>query len=178
MEDYNLRYPIGEFDKPAVITIPVLENWIETIGSFPGFLGLEVVMLTDEQLDTPYRTGGWTIRQVVHHCADSHMNAFARFKFALTEENSVIKPYKEALWAELYDSRSLPVASSLSILKGLHQRWYQLLKSLDEASLKRKYIHPERGQEFALDVAIGMYAWHSSHHLAHIKSIKRRMHWK
>ncbi|MGV3762672.1 YfiT family bacillithiol transferase [Parapedobacter sp.] len=156
-----------------MITTHVLENWMETIGSFPELLSLEVALLTDEQLDTPYREGGWTIRQVVHHCADSHMNAFVRFKLALTEDNPVIKPYHEALWAELHDTKSLPVASSLFILKGLHHRWYQLLKSLDDASLKRKYTHPERGQEFALDETIGMYAWHCNHHLAHIKSVKR-----
>lgn len=120
MEEHYLKYPIGQFDKPAVITRHVLENWIETIGSFPELLSLEVALLTDEQLDTPYREGGWTIRQVVHHCADSHINAFIRFKLALTEDNPVIKPYEEALWAELSDSKSLPVASSLFILKGLH----------------------------------------------------------
>jgi len=177
MEEHNLRYPIGKFDKPPVITTHVIENWIETIGSFPELLSLEVALLADEQLDIPYREGGWTIRQVVHHCADSHMNAFVRFKLALTEDNPVIKPYNEALWAELSDSTSLPVASSLFILKGLHYRWYRLLKNLDGASLKRKYTHPEHGQEFALDEVIGMYAWHCSHHLAHIKSVKRREHW-
>jgi hypothetical protein len=174
MEEHNLRYPIGQFDKPPVITTHVLENWIETIGSFPELLSFEVALLADEQLDTPYREGGWTIRQVVHHCADSHMNAFARFKLALTEDNPVIKPYNEALWAELSDSKSLPVAPSLFTLKGLHYRWYNLLKNLDKESLKRKYTHPEHGQEFTLDEAIGMYAWHCSHHLAHVKSVKRR----
>ncbi len=174
MEEHYLRYPIGQFDKPPVITTNILENWIETIGSFPELLSLEVALLSDEQLDTPYREGGWTIRQVVHHCADSHMNAFVRFKLALTEDNPVIKPYDEASWAELSDSKSLPVAPSLIILKGLHYRWHTLLKSLDEESLKRKYTHPEHGQEFALDEAIGMYAWHCNHHLAHVKSVTRR----
>jgi len=174
MEGHYLRYPIGQFDKPTVITRHVIEKWIETIGSFPELLSFEVALLADKQLDTPYREGGWTIRQVVHHCADSHMNAFVRFKLALTEDNPVIKPYDEASWAELSDSKSLPVASSLFILKGLHYRWRTLLKSLDEESLKRKYTHPEHGQEFALDEAIGMYAWHCNHHLAHVKSVTRR----
>ena len=174
MEGHYLRYPIGQFDKPTVITRRVIEKWIETIGSFPELLSFEVALLADKQLDTPYREGGWTIRQVVHHCADSHMNAFVRFKLALTEDNPVIKPYDEASWAELSDSKSLPVASSLFILKGLHYRWRTLLKSLDEESLKRKYTHPEHGQEFALDEAIGMYAWHCNHHLAHVKFVTRR----
>ena len=173
MDEYHLKYPIGQFNKPLVITPDIIESWIETIGSFPELLSLEVALLTDEQLDTPYRQGGWTARQVVHHCADSHMNAFVRFKLALTEDNPLIKPYHEALWAELDDSKSLPVAHSLSILKGLHYSWHVLLKSIDNDSLKKKYTHPEHGQEFALDEAIGMYAWHCSHHLAHVKSVKR-----
>lgn len=177
MNEYHLKYPIGKFDKPPVLTTQLVENWIETVGSLRELLSFEVALLSDEQLDTPYREGGWTIRQVVHHCADSHMNAFVRFKLALTEDNPIIKPYNEALWAELSDGKSLPVASSLFTLKGLHYRWYSLLKNLDKESLKRKYIHPEHGQEFTLDEAIGMYAWHCSHHLAHIKSVKRREHW-
>lgn len=169
----NLRYPIGQFVKPAVISKAEVANWIEVIATFPEKLQNEIETLADNLLETPYREGGWTLRQVVHHCADSHINAFIRFKLALTEDNPVIKPYDEALWAHLGDSKSLPVAYSLSILKGLHYRWHVILKNMDDEKLKRKYTHPEHGREFTLDEAIGMYAWHCNHHLAHIKLISK-----
>lgn len=171
MENQNLRYPIGQFIKPANIEQSHLDDWIETIGSFPEMLDNILEIISESQLDIPYRKDGWTVRQVVHHCADSHINAFIRFKLAITENNPVIKPYEESLWAELNDSKYQPINSSLFIIKGVHHRWYVLLKSLDENTLKRKYIHPEHGREFTLEEAIGMYSWHCQHHLAHIKSI-------
>lgn len=174
MKDHNLKYPIGQFVKPLVITKAELENWTEVIGAFLEVLRNEIEPMPDYLLDTPYREGGWTVRQVIHHCADSHINAFIRFKLALTEDNPVIKPYNEALWAELGDSKSLPVEFSLSILKGLHHRWYVVLKNMDDEMLKRKYTHPEHGTEFTLEEAIGMYAWHCNHHLAHIKLVSNK----
>jgi len=174
MSEHNLKYPIGHFVNPVLISRAELVNWIEIIGRFPEVLQNEMETLSDTLLDTPYREGGWTIRQVVHHCADSHINAFIRFKLALTEDNPVIKPYNEALWAEISDSKSLPVEFSLSILKGLHYRWYVVLKNMDDEMLKRKYTHPEHGTEFTLEEAIGMYAWHCNHHLAHIKLVKHQ----
>jgi len=173
MKDQNLKYPIGKFVKPLVISKEELEKWIEIIGTFPEALRNEIEPMADNLLDTPYREGGWTARQVIHHCADSHINAFIRFKLALTEDNPVIKPYNEALWAELIDSKFLPVKFSLSILKGLHHRWYVVLKNMDDEMLKRKYIHPEHGTKFTLEEAIGMYAWHCNHHLAHIKLVNQ-----
>ncbi|OJU72600.1 MAG: metal-dependent hydrolase [Bacteroidetes bacterium 47-18] len=174
MKDQNLKYPIGRFVKPSVISKVELHNWIEIIGAFPKALKNETEPMPDNLLDTPYREGGWTARQVVHHCADSHINAFIRFKLALTEDNPIIKPYNEALWAELSDSKFLPIQSSLSVLEGLHYRWYILLKNMDDEMLKRKYTHPEHGTEFTLDEAVGMYAWHCNHHFAHIKLVSQK----
>lgn len=167
----NLKYPIGKFIKPPNISTAILENWIEIIKSFPEAIKSETETKSDTFLDTPYREGGWTVRQVVHHCADSHMHAFIRFKLALTEDNPIIKPYNEALWAELYDSKFLPIQSSLTILEGVHYRWYMLLKNLDKFLLKRNYIHPEHTTAYTLEEAIGMYAWHCKHHLAHIQLV-------
>lgn len=172
----NLRYPTGRDKKPENITAAMLAEYVSTIESFPAWLAAAVNELTDDQLDTPYRPDGWTIRQVVHHCADSHMNALARFKFALTEEAPVIKPYLEAAWAGLPDSR-MPVDVSLQLLSGLHSRWTFLLKTLRPAQLERTYVHPEHGISFRLDEAMNHYAWHCRHHLAHVTSLKERMGW-
>lgn len=172
----DVRYPIGQFEKPNFINKQELSGWIRIIAEFPQEIASEVLSLTDEQLDTPYRDGGWTVRQVVHHCADSHMNAFIRFKLALTETNPTIKPYYEALWAELPDSK-IQLEPSLNLLKGLHERWSKLLESLDDEDLKRTYNHPELGRPIPLDEVIGMYAWHCNHHLAHITVLKRNQKW-
>jgi hypothetical protein len=175
MTTQDLKYPIGHFVKPEHITPDHINNWIETIGSFPKVLQKEVISIPDDFLDMPYRENGWTVRQVVHHCADSHINAFIRFKLALTEDNPIIKPYDEALWSELDDSKRLPVELSLSILRGLHSRWHSILKNLDKADFKRIYTHPEHQKEFTLDEATGMYAWHCNHHLAHIKLVSTKI---
>jgi hypothetical protein len=174
----ELKYPMGKFVKPESFTPEILNHYIRNIESFPSRLRTEVEHLTDEQLDTRYRAGGWTIRQVVNHCADSHMNSFTRFKLALTEDTPTIKPYFEARWAELADSKNMPIEPALKILEGLHQRWVVILKSLTKEELEKKYIHPEQGKELRLDGTIGLYAWHCNHHLAHITTLKKTRNWE
>lgn len=173
----TLRFPIGPFKKPTLITAELLQSYITDIASFPNHLRSEVENLTQMQLDTPYREGGWTIRQVVNHCADSHMNSLIRFKLALTENQPTIKPYDEARWAELADSNHMPVEPALKTLEGLHERWVVLLNSLTNAMLERIFIHPEHGKAFRIDETIALYAWHGKHHLAHITTLKDRMGW-
>ena len=179
MEDStdNFRYPIGAFTEPAIINESSLQAWIHDIAAFPERLSSAVEGLTTEQLDSPYRPGGWTLRQVVHHCADSHMNSWIRFKLALTEDKPVIKPYMEDLWAELPDSKLMEIGPSLSLLQALHTKWVFLLRSLSEQDLQRVYVHPQMGKEYRLDLAIALYAWHCNHHLAHILSLKARKGW-
>ncbi|EON79001.1 hypothetical protein ADIS_0594 [Lunatimonas lonarensis] len=170
------RYPIGKFEKPDLITSQLLADWIDSLSVFPAALTQEVINLSASQLNTPYREKGWTVRQVVHHCADSHMNAYIRFKLALTEQNPVIKPYEEALWALLPDSE-MDIAPSLSLLTGLHARWSSLLKGMSASDFSKTYQHPEMGVAVRLDEATGMYAWHCKHHLAHILMLKRSAGW-
>jgi len=178
MKINHLKFPIGEFKKPDTLTSEILGKYIKDIESFPKRLRAEVENLTDEQLDTPYRPDGWTIRQVVNHCADSHMNSLTRFKLALTEDKPTIKPYFEERWAELADSKTMPIDSALLMLEGLHKRWTVLLKSLTDDDLKRSYFHPQNGREYRLEESIGLYAWHSNHHLAHITTLKQIKNWK
>jgi hypothetical protein len=172
------KYPIGQFESPATITKEIVSQWIAAISSFPTRLKNEVNHLTEEQLDTQYRPEGWTIRQVIHHCADSHMNSLIRFKLALTEDQPTIKPYYEERWAELLDSKNMPIAPSLKMLEGIHERWTVLLNHLTEEQNGRVFIHPEHGKIFRLDENIGVYAWHCNHHLAHITETKKRNNWK
>lgn len=169
------RYPIGKFDFNGEITNEVTSDWIKEIEKLPGLLREAVKGLNKEQLDTPYRSGGWTVRQVVHHLADSHMNAYIRFKLALTEENPVIKPYEEGMWAELPDCK-LSIDVSLELLEALHKRLVFLLLHLSPADMKKTFIHPVSG-EISIGRNIGMYAWHGSHHLAHITSLICRKGW-
>lgn len=171
------KFPIGQFQKPPVITHQQIQQWIEEIAAFPEQLAKEVNGLTEEQLDTPYRPGGWSIRQVVHHCADSHVNSLVRFKLALTEDTPTIKPYMEDRWAELPDSKTMPIGPALQMLHGTHTRWVVLLQSLTPAHLKKTFIHPEHGKHITLEENIGIYAWHGKHHLAHITTLKQRMGW-
>jgi hypothetical protein len=173
MMENRLKYPIGLFVNPPAITDEFISEWISVIASFPKNIESETKHLNDQQLDTRYRPEGWTIRQVIHHCADSHMNSFIRLKLALTEENPTIKPYLEDRWAELTDSNNLPVSSSLKIIEGVHERWVALLKSLTNDQWKRTFIHPEHGKIFSIDEATGFYAWHCEHHLAHICQAKK-----
>jgi len=174
----ELKFPIGKFKKPNDITTDTLAGYITDISIFPRQLRDEVENLSSDQLDTAYRTDGWTIRQVVHHCADSHMNSLIRFKLALTEEKPVIKPYYEDRWAELFDSKSMSTESSLKMLEGVHERWTALLKGMTKDQLSRSYIHPEHGRELRLDESAGLYAWHGRHHLAHITTVKKIKGWK
>jgi hypothetical protein len=136
-----------------------------------------VAGLADTQLDTPYRTGGWTVRQVLHHVPDSHINAYTRFKLALTEADPPIKPYQEARWAELSDGRTAPVALSLDLLEALHRRWVLVLDGLAADDWSRSYLHPNQGRRITLDEGLALYAWHGEHHAAHITSLRRRMGW-
>jgi uncharacterized damage-inducible protein DinB len=169
------KYPIGKFQFDGEITDRVTEAWIQEVEDLPNLLRLSVEKLNQEQLDTPYRSGGWTIRQVVHHLADSHMNAYIRIKLALTEENPTIKTYDEGKWAELPDSK-LPIEVSLSMLDALHQRWVTLLRSLSHGDMKKTFFHPDLG-ELSVGINIGIYAWHGKHHLAHITSLCSRQGW-
>ena len=173
----NLRYPIGQFRYEGAPDPLRREQWIEEIAAAPGNLRTAVVGLSSQQLDTPYRDKGWTVRQVIHHLPDSHLNAYTRIKLALTEEEPVIRPYEEARWAELPDGRAAPMELSLNLLESLHHRWVLLLRQLSPADFRRRFIHPEHGRVFELDEAVAMYAWHGRHHVAHITSLRRRMRW-
>jgi uncharacterized damage-inducible protein DinB len=171
----SLRYPIGTFQSPEEINETHLKQWIEQIAILPGKVRKAVVTLTEEQLRTPYREGGWTVKQVVHHLADSHLNSFIRFKLALTENAPTIKPYDEKLWAALGDTNT-PIEASLQILEGLHQRWVTLLRSMKQDDFEKTFVHPENGV-LTLAYATGLYAWHGNHHLAHITSLSNRLGW-
>jgi hypothetical protein len=171
------RYPIGKFIAPKSYSVEYLTNKIAEIASFPERLKKEVLHLNEEQLDTPYRNGGWTIRQVIHHCADSHMNCFIRIKWTLTEDKPVIKFYHEDRWAELHDNLTMPIQPTLSFLEGLHFRLAYLMNSLSEADLEKSFIHPEHNAVFQLKEIIGTYAWHGNHHLAHITELKKQKGW-
>lgn len=172
----QLKYPIGKFKAPKVITANHIEAWISDIEALPERLTKAVQDLSEEQLDTPYRPDGWTIRQVVHHLADSHINSITRFKLGMTEDNPTIKPYAEGAWALLADSH-IPIVSSMQILKGLHHRLGVLLRSLSNDDLDRTFFHPESQRSFSLKVNVGVYAWHSNHHLGHITSLRERKGW-
>lgn len=177
MDDLEqLKYPIGRFTAPKVYTKDQLNTYISIVETFPEKLYAAVEKLNPEQLNTPYRPGGWTVIQVVNHCADSHMNAIIRVKVALTEDTPVIKPYLQDDWAKLADG-SIPMASSIAILKGVHHRWVVILKSLNDAQWQRSFIHPEKGKELSLKEASASYAWHCEHHLAHITHLISRMGW-
>ena len=170
------RYPIGDFKEPTAYTVQSRKEAIGAIAATPQWIRDAVKGLTDPQLDTPYRTGGWTVRQVVHHVPDSHLNAYVRLKLALTENSPTIKPYDEARWAALADSARVPIEVSLSLLDSLHARWVSLLESMSPDDFSRRYMHPETG-EHDLNYLVAMYAWHGRHHTAHITSLRRRSGW-
>ena len=174
----DLRYPIGPFSFDGRVTPQLRERWIGEIAATPGALRAAITDLTPAQLDTPYRDQGWTIRQVVHHVPDSHLNAYTRMKLALTEDEPVIKPYEEARWAELPDVLVTPVETSLALLEALHRRWVLLLRSLGPTELARRFRHPEHGRTIGLDEMLALYAWHGQHHVAHITSLRSRMGWE
>jgi len=165
----TLKYPIGKFIKPNHISEAQIQEWIQTIEDLPETLISVVKGLSIEQLHWPYRPEGWNIKQVVHHLADSHMNSIIRFKLALTEDTPTIKPYHEDRWAKLADDNDDDLRHTLSLLNGLHAKLGILLRSLSKDDLKREFIHPEYGKRYSLEETIGVYAWHSKHHVAHIK---------
>jgi hypothetical protein len=173
----KLRFPLGAFKAPSAYDAQVIPAQIEAIASFAAGLKNEVSHLSDAQLDTPYRPGGWTIRQVVHHCADSHMNCLIRIKLTLTEELPTVKPYKEELWSELNDNQTMPISPSLLLLDGLHFRLHWILSNLTATDFERRYVHPQYGKEYPLYEVVALYAWHGNHHLAHITELKKRKGW-
>ena len=171
-----LRYPVGKFDATMAFTQATRKAAIDRIAALPADMRAAVGGLDDRQLDTPYRPDGWTVRQVVHHVADSHMNGLTRTKLALTENNPVIKPYDENAWATLGDMR-LPIDLSLGLIDGIHARWAAVFRSMNDAQFARTMVHPERGMTMTLDFQVHDYSWHSSHHLAHITRLRQREGW-
>lgn len=171
----DLSHPLGRFDRHAARTADSRRAAIEDIAALPARMRDAVTGLADAQLDTPYRPGGWTVRQLVHHVADSHMNGFIRTKLALTEQNPTIKPYDQDAWARLADAR-LPIAVSLSILDAVHERWTAVCRSVADADFARTFVHPEMGQ-LTLDSQIHLYGWHSRHHVAHVTGLRQRKGW-
>ena len=173
----DLRYPIGDFAWKGRSTPADRRRHIAAIARTPSLMRKAVAGLTARQLDTPYRPGGWTVRQVLHHVPDSHLNAYTRFKLALTENTPTIKPYYEARWAKLADTRKTPVEVSLSLLENLHARWVTLLRWMRPRDFARTFVHPQQGRTLTLDWALAMYAWHGPHHVTHITSLRKRMGW-
>jgi hypothetical protein len=174
MED--LRYPIGEYIEQA-FSDDLLKGRLLDIQYLPHHLENALLNLDENQIDTPYREGGWSIRQVVHHVADSHMNAYIRFKLGLSEENPSIKPYNQDAWAEMPDTKNLPVNTSVTLLFALHRRWIELLNNVQPNEWERTLFHPEYKKTMTLWYVLGLYAWHSRHHVAHITSLRKRMGW-
>ena len=172
----DLRYPIGQFTWAGPSTPEQRARLIEDIAAVPENMRSAVTRLTGAQLNTPYREGGWTVRQVVHHVPDSHMNSYIRFKLALTEHEPTIKPYDESKWAELIDASTAPIEPSLNLLEGLHHRWVLLLRSLSAIDVSKRLIHPELGV-VSIDEYIARAAWHGKHHVAHITSLREREEW-
>ena len=170
------RYPIGKY-QPQPFSSKQKQDWINDIRLLPGALEQAVLNLDEAQLNTPYRDGGWTVKQLVHHVADSHMNAYCRFKLGLTEENPTIKPYEEALWAELPDTKNLPINISLTLLHALHSRWIEILVNMKDEDFNRTVFHPEHKKDLTLWHLLGLYAWHSRHHTAHITTLREKKRW-
>lgn len=172
----DLRFPVGKFRYDGPFTEKDKNALLEEISNAPSLLRSAVQGLSESQLDTPYRPDGWTVRQLVHHVPDSHLNSYVRFKLALTEDEPTIKPYAEDRWAKLADTDVTPVGVSLTLLEALHDRWVRLLKSLTAEDWKRKLRHPERGT-MTLEENLALYAWHGKHHVAHVTALRKRMSW-
>ena len=173
----DLQYPVGKFDLNTPVSEADYPRFIAEIAEAPGALRSAVAGLSRDQLETRYRPGGWTVKQVVHHVPDSHLNAYCRFKLALTEDEPTIKPYDQEKWAELPDSQQVPIDVSLDLLDSLHQRWVALLRSMDTADFNRGLRHPEHGRVLTLAQMLGLYAWHGRHHVGHITSLRKREGW-
>jgi hypothetical protein len=171
------RFPVGEFTLPKAVSPELRSAAMEEIAAAPAKLRASLQGLKDAQLDTPYRDGGWTLRQVAHHMADSHMNAYIRWRFAMTEMEPIIKPYDEAAWAKLEDAEHAPVEVSLRLLESLHERWVRLIRSLKPAEFARAFVHPEHGPR-TLDWMLFLYAWHGRHHTAHITELRKLKNWR
>jgi hypothetical protein len=174
----DLRYPIGRFALEGEMSEERRAGWIAEIAEAPAQLRAALHGLTDEQCETPYRPGGWTIRQVAHHLPDSHLNAYTRFKLALTEDTPTIRPYEEARWAELPDTAGTPLGVSLMLLEALHRRWVVLLKAMTDQDWRREFYHPEQEKTVRLDRALATYAWHGKHHVMHVVTTRERMGWR
>ncbi len=172
----DLRYPIGKYE-PRPFSAEQKEEWLNDIKFLPRLLENSIINLDEAQLATPYRDGGWTVKQLVHHIADSHLNAYIRFKLGLTQDNPTICAYDEKVWAELDDVKKVPINISLTLLHALHIRWYEAIRNLTDEQWNRTYIHPEHNKTFTLWHLLGVYAWHSKHHVAHITSLRERMKW-
>lgn len=173
----QLRYPIGKFEIPERISSADLDSYITDLETLPQRLSDLVTSFSEEQLETPYRPDGWTVRQLVHHISDSHHNSYIRFKWALTEDTPTIKAYDEKAWAELFDTRTAPILMSLYHLSAVHAKLVYLLKGLSDEDLERSFIHPDGNQETSLKENIARYAWHSNHHYAHIDNLVKRKGW-
>jgi uncharacterized damage-inducible protein DinB len=174
--DVDPRYPIGKYATQP-FSVKQKQDWLNDIRFLPQSIENAVLNLDESQLETPYRDGGWTIKQVVHHVADSHMNAYCRFKLGLTEENPTIKPYMENLWAQLPDTKNVPINISLTLLHALHIRWIEILVNMKDEDFNRTVFHPEHQKEITLWYLLGLYSWHSRHHTAHITSLRERKGW-
>lgn len=172
----DLRYPIGQYE-PQPFSDRQKREWLQDIQFLPGLIEQAIENLDEKQLDTPYRDGGWTIKQVVHHVPDSHMNAYARFKLGLTEDNPTIKPYDEVKWAELRDVEVVPINISITLLYALHTRWHAAIRDITDEQWKRTVFHPASQKEMSLWYLLGSYAWHGKHHVAHITSLRERKRW-
>ena len=170
------RYPIGKFSYTGPLSSEQKKQYLDDIDQTPARMRAAVRGLSDKQLDTPYRDGGWTVRQLTHHVPESHMNAYIRFKLALTEDDPVIKPYMEDRWAELPDARQAPIETSLALLDSLHQRWTTVLRNLGDAEWQRTFRHPEIGP-MTLEKTLALYSWHGRHHVAHVTTLREKMGW-
>jgi hypothetical protein len=173
----TLRYPVGRFTFPSEVSVSERKEMLDIIEALPAKMRAAVEGLNDKQLDTSYRDGGWTVRQVVHHVFDSHVNAYIRMKLAVTEDTPTIKPYDQDKWSELSDARTAPVEISLSLLDGVHKRWIIFLQSLEVEDYKLCFFHPEQKRKISLEQTLALYSWHSRHHLAHITELRKRMAW-
>lgn len=172
----DLRYPVGEYT-PKPFSKEQKEEWLADIKFLPQALENAIHNLDEQQLQTPYREGGWAVHQLVHHVADSHINAYVRFKLGYTEDNPTIRPYEEKLWAQTSDVKNLPVNISITLLYALHERWYEFLNHFTDDDWQRTVYHPEHQKQFTLWHLLGMYAWHCRHHTAHITALRERNNW-